>query len=119
MNALQQYFARGAVELGLRIEVDYAVTLSDGRILRSEVLFPDLGNYSGTLVFTVENQPDRNARAELLKRQYATSVMSGVMSKQVSFDIESLKQTFSDWGWAGDPALTPAWLKETPQIGYH
>jgi hypothetical protein len=119
MSPLQKYLQRAAAELDLRIEIAHAVTLSDRRILISQVLFPDLGNHSGTLVFTVEDRPDQSARGELLKRQYATSIMSGVIPKNSVFDIESLKETFSDWGWIGDPSRTPSWMRETPQTLYH
>jgi hypothetical protein len=119
MSPLQKYLHRAAAELGLRIEIAHAVTLSDGRLLLSQVRFLDLGNSSGTLVFTVEDQVDRSAREELKKREYAISTMSGAIPKTMIFDIESLKETFSDWGWIGDPSGTPSWMKENPQTQYH
>jgi len=119
MSPLQKYLHRAAAELGLRIEIAHAVSLSDGRILLSQVLFPDLGNYSGTLVFTVEDQVDHSAREELKKRDYSISTMSGAIPKNAVFDIESLKETFSDWGWIGDPSRTPSWMKKNTQTRYH
>lgn len=114
MSPLQEYLHRAAAELGLRIEIGHAVTLSDGRNLVSQVRFPDLGNSSGTLVFAVEDLVDRSAREELKKRDYAISTMSGAIPKTMVFDIESLKETFSDWGWVGDSSRTPNWMKENP-----
>src|SRR5271156_896677 len=96
MSPLQKYLQRAAAELDLRIEIAHAVTLSDGRILISQVLFPDLGNHSGTIVFTVEDKPNQSARGELLKRQYATSIMSGVIPKNSVFDIESNRESKRD-----------------------
>jgi hypothetical protein len=118
MNALQQYLSRAAAELDLRIEIEPIVTLSDGRSLRAQVRFPDLGNSSGALVFSFGDLLDRRAREDLKAQGYSMSTMSGAPAA-ASFDIDSLKETFLDWGWFGDPALTPNWLKEPPPIGYH
>jgi hypothetical protein len=118
MNALQQYLYRAASELALRIEVDHVVTLSDGRAIRSQALFLDLGNVSGTLVFSFKDAVDRSAREELKARAYAMSTM-GSGEQNSTFDIQSLIETFSDWGWVGDPSRTPLWMKSRPQTSYH
>jgi hypothetical protein len=118
VNALQQYLFRAASELGLRIEVDHVVTLADGRAMRSQALFPDLGNVSGTLVFSFDDPMDRSAREELKARAYAMSTM-GVSGQNSTFDIQSFIETCSDWGWVGDPSKIPSWMKSRPQISYH
>jgi hypothetical protein len=97
MNSLQQLLFRAAAELALRIEVDHVVTLADGREIRSQVWFPDLGNVSGTLLFSFRDPPDRSAREELKARAYAMSTM-GPGGQNSTFDIQSFVETFSDWG---------------------
>ena len=118
MNLLQKDFHRAATELGLLIELNHDVKLSDGRILRAQVWLPDLGNVSGTLVFSFRDDVDSEARRELKERAFLLSTM-GDGIPGVEFDLDRFVETFSEWGWCGDPERTPAWIKEIPPAQYH
>lgn len=107
---MQRWLSRAAGELGIRISLEHVVVLADGRNLRAEALFPDLGAQRGTLVFDAAEQLDAIARKELLAQGYtASSFHQPSVNEQ--FDLASYAEMFSDWGWAGTPEEEPAWMR--------
>ena len=58
VNPMQRWLSCAADELGIRISVEHVVVLADGRNVRAQALFPDLGAERGTLVFDAAEQLD-------------------------------------------------------------
>jgi len=109
MTRMQEFLARAAEELGLRVEIGYVVTLSDGRKLMSQALLPDLGNPLGTLVFDSPRIVDSSARKDIRSQGYGMSTFSQPLPTQ-TFDVESYARMFAEWGWAGSDADKPGWM---------
>jgi len=106
---MQEWLARAASELGLRVTIGHTVTLFDGTELVSEALFPDLSNPLGILVF--QETPDANARQELVQRGLGISTFSAPLPDQ-EFDLDSYAGMFAEWGWTGPEELKPAWMSD-------
>jgi len=111
MNLMQQHLARAAKELGLRVIIGYAVKLSDGEMLSSQALFPDLGNPKGTLVFHWDDRIDKKARQDLVTQEYGASTFGEPLPGQ-NFDVTSYARMFAEWGWWGDERDKPSWMSE-------
>lgn len=109
MNLMQEWLARAAEELAIRVVIGYAVTLSDGRRLTSQALFPDFGSPFGTLVFRFQDLPNEAARRELVAQGYGMSTFSEPLPHE-DFDVDSYAEMFSEWGWTSAEAKRPAWL---------
>jgi hypothetical protein len=109
MNKMQETLARAAKELRIRAEIDYVVTLSDGRSLRSQALFPDLGNLLGTLVFCTQDNVEPSAKRDLVSQGYGVSAFSAPLPDEI-FEIENYAEMFSEWGWAGSSNDKPKWM---------
>jgi hypothetical protein len=95
--------------LGLRIELDFSVVLPDGSQLMPAARLPDLGAPKGMLVFRSyrEIQPITKI---ILETGYGFSVLDEPESNS-DFDLDSSKEMFRDWGWAGAVGKKPAWMR--------
>ena len=109
MNRMQEWLARAAEELNVRVLVGYEVPLTDGGKLPSQALFPDFGSALGTLVFRSQDEVNAEARRELIKRGFGMSTFSEPLPNE-EFDIESYKEMLSEWGWASEERNRPDWL---------
>lgn len=109
MTRMQEWLGHAAELLGVRVEIGYLVSLSDGRKLVSQALFPDLGGAFGTLVFCSQDTFDSSARRDLIAQGYGISMFSEPLPEEV-FDIDSYAEMFADWGWCGDEMLKPEWM---------
>ena len=110
-NRMQEWLVRATDELGIHVEIGYTVTLSDGRMLRSQALLPDLGNPLGMLVFC--DAVDGNAGRDLVSQGYGyTSFMEP--SPDESFDIDNYAEMFAEWGWASKEENKPRWMVKRP-----
>ena len=109
MNRMQEWLARAAEELGVRIAMDYAAVLSDGTRLPSQALFPDFGSVFGTLVFDSADVLDAAARRDLTARGYSISTFSEPLPN-AEFDVDSYAEMFSEWGWTSNERQKPSWM---------
>ena len=108
---MQEWLARAAEELTVRVMIGYVVTLSDGRRLTSQALFPDFGGPFGTLVFRSQDSLDEAARRDLVAQGYGMSTFAEPLPNE-DFDVDSYAEMFSEWGWTSAEAKKPAWLVE-------
>jgi hypothetical protein len=110
MNRMQEWLARAATELGLRVQIPHIVKLSHGDTLTAEALFPELGNQKGMLVFSSADKLDTNARRDLLAQGFGISSFSEPLKNEV-FDIAHYAEMFAEWGWGADPEKRPGWME--------
>lgn len=112
MTRLQRELARAADELGLRVEIGYAIALSDKRKLVADGWFPDLSNSRGNLVFRSEHGPDASARQELKELGFGVTTYSEPLPTE-QFDIDGYAEMFAEWGWTGPKELKPNWMNDS------
>ena len=106
---MQEWLARAAQELGVRVFLAYVAALSDGRQVPTQALFPDLGGTLGTLVFDSADVVDREAKRDLVAQGYSISTFSQPLAKE-EFDLEGYAEMFSEWGWTGHEMQKPKWM---------
>ena len=109
MKRMQEWLQRAATELGLRAEIGYVITLSDGRKIISDTWFPDLSNSHGILVF--QNAPDAKVRRELGDMGFGVSSFSEPLPGEI-FDIDGYAEMFAEWGWTSNEFAKPAWMDD-------
>lgn len=110
MNRMQEWLARAAEQLGIRVEIGFIATLSNGSKLTSQALFPDLGSALGTLVFSSQDAVDRATRGDLVAQGYGISTFSEPLPQEV-FDVDSYAEMFAEWGWTGTAREKPTWME--------
>jgi hypothetical protein len=52
---------------------------------------------------------------EIVDAGYGYSVLSDPDPRSI-FDLESVKEMFSDWGWAAEVERKPPWMKPTAAV---
>jgi hypothetical protein len=109
MNRMQQWLARAAEELGVRIVVGYVVHFPDGTAFPTQALFPDLGGALGTLVLDSSDTLDAPTWDALMDQGFATSAFSAPLPDE-EFDIGSFADMFAEWGWTSDDKPKPTWM---------
>lgn len=116
MITIGQCWKQVGADLGLKVEAPFKLALEDGTTLEFEALVRDFGAPLGMLI-TTDFKKVKNI--DLTKMGYGFSTMSHPTANN-GHDSESFKHLLKDWGWSGDPALAPAWLKEVtdPYTGY-
>jgi len=108
MNNLRRHLTLAANQLGLRAETEHAITLPDGRELRAEAFFPDLGGPKGIAVFCLDGVPTVTIEA-VLGAGHAASFLGEPAGDEV-LEIDGYARMFAEWGWAGNPARRPPWM---------
>ena len=120
MNAsrMQEWLSRAATELGVRIEIGYAVRLSSGRSVTSEALFPHLGGKPRVILvsrwedgFQSDGAEAAAVRDEIHNLGFATSTFGEPLPNE-QFDVRGYAEMFQDWGWSGPSAMRPRWMKD-------
>ena len=106
MNRMQEFLARAAQELGVRIFLAHVVVLSNGRQIPTQALFPDLGGTFGTIVF---DSPDPESERDLIAQGYSISTYLQPPPTE-EFDLESYAEMFSEWGWTSNEMQKPPWM---------
>ena len=109
MNRMQQWLARAAEELGVRIVVGYVVHFPDGTAFPTQALFPDLGGARGILVHDSADTLDAPTRRALMDQGFSASEFFAP-SPDEEFDIGSYAEMFADWGWTSDDKPKPTWM---------
>jgi hypothetical protein len=109
MTGLQTVLSRVCNELGLDIDYDTVVKLDDRSSIKAVGHFPQLGAPNGMLIFCDINDFWPHHKA-IRAAQYGFSVLEE-RQPDCEIDIISFKNIFSEWGWTGDQALKPSWMK--------
>ena len=108
MTNLQLSLERACKELRLRTVMPFFLTTTEGVQITAVALLPDLGASKGMII--VENFEDlRGASVELPEMGYGYSVLDEPLPNE-SFELDSYKETFSDWGWANTNDPKPDWM---------
>jgi hypothetical protein len=117
-NLIREYWKLAGNDLGIKIESPFKLFLKDGTFIEFDVLVKDFGAKLGMLI-TTDYKKIKNFKTELVEKGYGYSVLSEYAEGRI-YNPESFKPLLSDWGWSGDPASAPAWLKEVPDpfLGY-
>lgn len=110
MSELTKRLGRAGIELGLRVEIEPRVALSDGRVLLAAAHFPDLGTPRGMFVFPWEQVDDETARA--LHRDGQPASLIGEPLEGEEFSIDDYVEMFREWGWSATDRDQPAWMSE-------
>lgn len=113
MNPMQEQLKLLADKLELRIEIGYAATLSDGRVILCQARFPDFGNSLGNLIFAFDDKINIDDRRTLVAQGYGISTLSESRSHQ-PFNVGSCIKMFSDWEWSGPADQRPSWMIDIP-----
>ena len=108
MNSLIQVLARACEELGLQIEFDFTLMLTDRSRIVALSHIPLLGAPSGMLIFRTYDEVQSHAE-ELIHAGYGYTVLDEPRPDEC-FDLESFKEMFIDWGWCGDAGSKPSWM---------
>ena len=109
MNRMQQWLARAANELDVRIITDFVVPINKDDALKAQALFPDLGGPLGMLVFESSQDIDAPSRSDLINRGFGISSFSEPCASE-EFDIANYAEMFSEWGWTGGDRPKPEWM---------
>ena len=94
--------------LGLLADMGYLVEVGGGLSVRCDVRIRDLGAPNGMLVFSRWDDVKPHAD-KLLEMGYAYSCFDSP-GPNSTFDLDSFKAMFRDWGWAGEVSRKPDWL---------
>ena len=109
MSGIAQELWRACAELGLRVDLGFCVSIPGIPEVVTIARVADLGAPNGMLV--VRSYADIAAIKEvLLDAGYGFSVLDEPNPGE-EFDLESFKSMFRDWGWSGDLAKKPTWLR--------
>jgi len=96
--------------LSLEVEAPCSVALSLDATVEAEVLVLHFGATHGMVI--VRRYDDvRGQTRDLQAAGYGFCVMSDPRPSEI-FDLQSYIDVLYDWGWSGEPARTPAWMKE-------
>lgn len=96
--------------LSLEVEAPCSVALPLDATVEAEVLVRHVGASRGMVI--VRRYDDVRGRTrDLQAAGYGFSVMSDPRLSE-GFDLQSYVDVLRDWGWSGDPARTPVWMKE-------
>jgi len=109
-RTLVQKFARYRDRLGIEFVAPFVLAI-DGRKLRLDLLLRNFGGPNGMIVVT-DYTIIRPFVGRLEHLGYGYSVLP-VPRDEILADeeIQSAIDMFSDWGWSGDEAKKPRWLK--------
>jgi hypothetical protein len=99
---------RACADLGLSVEIGYTMTLTGGKRLETIARIADLGAHNGMLVFSSYDAV-RNMKDALRDAGYGFTVLDEPNSREI-YDVETFRQIFRDWGWAGELGRKPKWM---------
>jgi hypothetical protein len=113
VSKLAEKWSHIADALGLRIVAPFTLTLPSGARVEADVLLQEFGAPKGMLLVTEAEKVPKDIDA-IFSAGYGCSVLSEPISPAVLSreDLESTVDVLRDWGWAGEPDKTPAWLRE-------
>ena len=109
MKRISEWLWRACAESGLRIELDFQISIPNKPDVVAVARIHDLGAAKGMLVFSSYDQI-QNSTNEILAAGYGFSVLDEPSPRE-EFDLESFKEMFIDWGWSGELGRKPAWMR--------
>ena len=109
LNRIQEWLARAAAELGVRIVVGYVARLSDETAFPMQALFPDLGGALGMIVLDSADSCDAVTRRRLVAQGFSISTFSEPLANE-EFDVGGYAEMFAEWGWTSDDLEKPDWM---------
>jgi hypothetical protein len=95
-------------DLGIEIVAPYVVDLGDGKKLSVPILVKHFGHKQGMLVVS-DFQDLKPYENQVWAMGYGMSVLE---EPTEPYDREVMIELLSDWGWTGDPARKPAWVRD-------
>jgi hypothetical protein len=93
-----------AKELGIRVEIPFTLTASDGRTEVYEGRVVDFGGPNG-MVFSALNEDKESWQ----RRKEAGYFWSDLSPEYQSYDKDLFVATLDDWKWFGEKGREPAW----------
>lgn len=108
MNDNLDWISRSCTALGLLVDTNFSVVLSDEVELVAVACIHNLGSEKGMLIFNDFGKV-KNYINEINRLGYGFSVLEEPNLNE-SFDLNSFKDMFREWGWTGDESLKPNWM---------
>lgn len=102
---MPMFIERAAAELGLEIITPFDLKIDEDTTIHFDVYLPQLGGIRGMLVAEKYD-------GELFDRispEYGYSCFD-LRDETGVYDVESFKETFSDWGWNSQVTKKPDWM---------
>lgn len=109
MKRLAERLWRACGELGLCPELGFKLAIPGVPEITTVARIPNLGAKNGMLIFTSYDEV-RAISKDLQNAGYGYSVLDEPLPNE-EFDLESFREMFADWGWSGDAAHKPVWMK--------
>jgi len=100
--------------LGFRVIAPASIEFGSGCTLHVDALLPDFGGRQGMVLVT-----DLDTLYDFLKdagsADYGFSALSAPGTEDLTREqLDGYIEVLDDWGWGGDPAAEPEWLKRPP-----
>jgi hypothetical protein len=112
-SRLAQRWIAIANALGLRITAPASILLPSGQRIDADALLLDFGGPRGMLLVT-DDELVWPHQAAIVDAGYGFSVLSDPgPSADSPPPLDDVIDVLRDWGWEGDPADEPAWMRET------
>jgi hypothetical protein len=104
----QRWITQIATALGIRVEVEPLIALSDGSTVQPWARVIDFGGTNGMLIFG--DWADYRAHmSELSSLGYGVSSFREPSGSPVA-EFRSTQEMLLDWTWTGPSSLKPGWL---------
>lgn len=109
MTKLESWILQACKAFGLQADFDFVLDVDDAHRIRPIARIRNLGARNGMLIF--RNYDDVRSYAEGLARAgYGYSTLDEPSANE-TFDLESFKEMFIEWGWSGSDADRPPELR--------
>jgi len=107
---LEHWLTRACAGLGLRAEIGFIAELPNAAQVRSVARIVGLGAPNGMLIFR-RFDTVRPYVSELDESGFGFAVLDEPRLAD-GVDLDAAREMFADWGWSGDEADRPGWLKD-------
>jgi hypothetical protein len=97
MTRLAAWLKQACMQLGVDLDVDYEVRLSDGVALQSVGRIRGMGGSNGMLVFDSYDSI-RSYTQRIVEAGFGYTVLDEPAINE-SFELEVFEDMFADWGW--------------------
>ena len=97
---------RACADLGLEIITPFDLKIDENTTIHFDVLLPQLGGEKGMLIAVDYDQE----KFERIGPEYGYSCFD-VRNEKGVYNVESFKETFSDWGWNSRVTKKPDWMR--------
>jgi len=97
---------RACAELGLEIIAPFDLEIDENLTIHFAALLPQLGGEKGMLVAAKYDEE----KFQRIGPEYGYSCFD-VHNETGRYNVESFKETFSDWGWNSTETEKPDWMR--------